>query len=190
MKLIKYSQTLEKGDYVIKLHIRHEKLEQLEKLKDLSLHVRHSLSSQTGQDVFSSYAALLKSASSKKTISERIQKNSEATFYLSSISEEKLPKGITNGHFLLGELSLFKDSDVSKVDNHRIIYQITSSSSSSHSSKKDKAISKSVTPVQSDIVSSSSTSKKEDDKLRDAIRDLQISWITKYEISLISVAKR
>ena len=172
---------MEKGDYVIKLHIRHEKIEQLEKLKDLSLHVRHSLSSQTGQDVFLNYAALLKSASSKKTISERIQKNSEATFYLGSISEDKLPKGVANGHFLLGELSLFKDSEVSKVDNHRIIYQITSSSSSSHSNKKEKAPSKPVAPapVQSDTVSSTSASKKEDDKLRDAIRDLQISWITK-----------
>ena len=86
----------------------------LEKLKDLSIHVRHAITGQINQDLFASYKALLK-GTGKKTITEVIPKNGEATFYLGPISEDKLPKGVANGHFLSGELTLFKDAQASKV---------------------------------------------------------------------------
>ena len=111
---IKYARSLEKGDYIIKLHVRHEKIEMLEKLKDLSIYVRHTISGQINQDMFASHISLLK-ASGKKTFTDLVQKNNESTFFLNVIAEDKLPKGIANGHFLSGELTLFKDSQVSKV---------------------------------------------------------------------------
>jgi len=90
--IFKYARSLDKGDYVIKLHIRHEKTELLEKLKDVSLNVRHSISGQLSQDIYTSYHGLLKGVG-KKNGAERIQKNSESTYYLNTIGEDKLPKG-------------------------------------------------------------------------------------------------
>lgn len=100
----------------MRLFIRHEKMDTLEKLKDVNLFLRRSISSSPSQDVYTSYGALLKS-SGKKTSPERIQKNSERLFYLNTIVEDKLPKGVAPGHFLSGELSFFKDSSISKVVN-------------------------------------------------------------------------
>lgn len=92
----------------------------LEKLKDISIYVRHTISGAIYQDLFSNYNALLKT-SGKKTISETIQRNNEATFFLNVIPEDKLPKGIANGHFLSGELSLYKDSQINKVVSFTLI---------------------------------------------------------------------
>lgn len=86
----------------------------LEKLKDLSIHVRHTITGQLNQDLYASYNALVK-GSGKKTVSETIPKNGEAVFFMSSIAEDKLPKGVANGHFLSGEVTLFKDAQISKV---------------------------------------------------------------------------
>jgi len=110
----KYKTSIDKGDYIIRLHIRHYDVESLEKLKDITLNVRHTLSGQLGQEFFSNYGDLLK-GSKRKGGSETIQKNTETTFYIGPIQEDKLPKGIANGHFLTGNLRLFADSSVQKV---------------------------------------------------------------------------
>lgn len=89
----KYARSLEKGDYIIKLHVRHEKIEMLEKLKELSLYVRHTISGQINQDMFASHVSLLK-ANGKKTFTDLVQKNNESSFLLNVIAEDKLPKGI------------------------------------------------------------------------------------------------
>jgi hypothetical protein len=94
--------------------VRHSKIEMLEKLKDVSIHVRHSIAGSLSQDLFSNYVTVLK-GTGKKTFTDYIQKNNETSFYLNVIPEDKLPKGIANGHYLSGELTLFKDSQISKV---------------------------------------------------------------------------
>jgi hypothetical protein len=64
----------------------------LEKLKDITLNVRHSISGQLTQDIYTSYQGLLKGVG-KKNGAERIQKDSETKYFLNTISEDKLPKG-------------------------------------------------------------------------------------------------
>lgn len=163
----------------MRLFIRHEKIETLEKLKDTTLLVRRSMSSLS-QDVYASYSSLLKSTG-KKTSPERIQKEAERVFYLAQIAEDKLPKGIASGSFLSGELTLFKDATISKVDKHRIIYQINGHGSSS--AKKQSGTTSSSGKEKTPQPSSSSTKADEpsklDEKLRESIRDVQVAHILK-----------
>lgn len=120
----KYCRTLEKGDYVVRLHIRHEKMDMVEKLKDVTLNLRHSLSSSVSQEIYTSYAGLLK-GNGKKSGAERLSKNTDSSYFLNPIADDKLPKGAANGNYLVGELSLFKDSVISKVVMHFLfIYMI------------------------------------------------------------------
>lgn len=62
--IYKYARSLEKGDYVIRLNIRHEKIESLEKLKETSLYIRHTISA-ISQDAYTSYPGLLKGTGKK-----------------------------------------------------------------------------------------------------------------------------
>ena len=112
--IYKYASTIDKGDYIVRLHVRHESVDALEKQRELSLYVRHTVSGSLGQDVFLSHNAVVRGAG-KKTGSERLLKDNEITYYVSTIADDKLPKGVANGHFLSGEISFFKDSKISKV---------------------------------------------------------------------------
>ncbi len=97
----------------VKMHIRHEKLEMLEKLKTLILYARQNLSN-IPQNIHTSYSALLKKAK-KSNIYEKLLKGQTFTLFLDSIADEKLPKSIAPGHFLKGELLLYKDSQINKI---------------------------------------------------------------------------
>lgn len=112
--IYKYASTIEKGDYIVKLFIRHDSIETLEKQKDISLYVRHTISGSLSQDIYLTHNSVIKS-SGKKSGSERLLKNNEITYYINTIPDDKLPKGAANGHFLSGDLSFFKDSNISKV---------------------------------------------------------------------------
>jgi tripeptidyl-peptidase-2 len=154
---------------VVRLFVRHEKIESLEKLKEVSLHVRNAMSGVT-QDLYTSHIGLLK-GTGKKSGSKTVQKNATATYFLHPINEDKLPKGAAAGHFLVGELSLFKDSAASKVDTHRIFYNLNNvgggaakkEKATANKSKKDDAKAK----------------KTEEEKLKEAIRDAQVPYVAK-----------
>jgi hypothetical protein len=204
--LYKYARSLDKGDYVVRLHVRHERIELLEKLKDVSLHVRHtpSGSSLLVQDVYTSMSTILKGGASKKP-TERIQKNTERSFFLAPIADDKLPKGIANGNFLIGELTLFKDAAICQVDTHRILYQINNYGGSKKNNDKQSekaaakpldnslntAVSSTVTNVSEkdaeqngSFVATSSVvaaknSNKADEKLLESIRDIKVAHILK-----------
>jgi len=104
------------------LFIRHEKIEQLEKLKALVLYTRQNVSN-TPQYMHSSYSSLLK-GSKKLNISEKIFRGETFTLFLDSIADEKLPKSIASGHFLKGELVLYKDSKISKIVNNFCLIKV------------------------------------------------------------------
>lgn len=121
LNLKKYSRSLDKGDYVIRLHVRHEKIELLEKIKDITLYVRHSISGSINQDIFTSYSGLLKGVG-KKTGAETLNKNTETTYYINTIPDDKLPKGTANGYFLSGDISFYKDASVSKIVSFSVLF--------------------------------------------------------------------
>lgn len=155
--------------------MRHEKIETLEKLKETSLYLRHSISSVT-QDVYSSQVNVMR-GSGKKASAEKIQKNTEKSYFLQPIPDDKLPKGATNGQFLSGEISFFKDSSASKVDRYKILYQINN-----HGKKVEKHGSK-----KSD--SNEPKSKSEEDKLKEAVRDTKVSYVQKIDTIFETIRK-
>jgi len=166
----------------------------LEKQKDISLYVRHTLgSSSLSSDIYLSHNSVIKS-SGKKSSQDRILKDTELTYYLSTIPDDKLPKAAANGHFLEGDLTLFKDSKLSKVDKHKIFYHINNVSSSagskkgeksSKASKKDEKCSPVIESKEANVNENSVTlpsvdiSAREDEKLKEAIRDTKVGWILK-----------
>ena len=108
----KYSKLIDKGDYCIKMHIRHEKVEMLERLKALVLYARQNIHN-IQQDIYTSYSSLLK-GSKKTNFNEKILRGQTFTIFLDSIHDEKLPKSVSSGNFLKGELG-FYDSHVNKI---------------------------------------------------------------------------
>lgn len=178
----KYSRSIEKGDYVVKLYIRHEKVEMIEKIKDVTLNLRHSLASSVSQDIYTSYAGLLKGIG-KKNGSDQVVKNTETSYYLAPLLDDKLPKGSSNGNYLVGELSFFKDQSINKVDHHRIFYQLTNCSNNTHAKKSTSKSQAKSSTESTETPSSSNTSlmtkNPDDDKLNEAIRDLRVAHVLK-----------
>ncbi len=54
-----YNARLEKGEYTLRLQVRHEKRDLLEKLKDLPVTISHKLASNVTLDAYSSHAQAL-----------------------------------------------------------------------------------------------------------------------------------
>ena len=187
--IYKYARSLDKGDYVIRLHVRHEKAELLEKLKDTYMHVRHQITGTLSQEIHASVQSILKGTSSKKVSSEKIQKNGEKSYFLAPIAEDKLPKGAASGHFLTGELSLFKEASISQVDNHRIVYFLSLNGATKDKKSTDKSAetppktaAKSLNEVTSSTLANGEKSvktKSEDDKFNEALRDIKVAHILK-----------
>ena len=168
----KYTASLEKGDYTVRLFVRHEKIEMLERLKELSLHVRNSITGVT-QDIYTSHVGLLK-GSGKKSGSRVVPRNSTVSYLFAPINDDKLPKGLAGGHFLIGELGLFKETAVNKVDNHLAYYHVNNVSTAKKESKQNNGCKSTVKVEKND-----KPKKTENEKLKEAVRDAQVSYIVK-----------
>ena len=178
----KYARSCDKGDYVVRLHVRHERMDALERLKDATLNVRHALAStgQLGQDIYTHYAGMLK-GNGKKNGAQRMARGSLVSYYLGPIGDDKLPKGIAAGHYLAGELSLFKDSAIAKCDNHRVFYMINNpaTSASANSKQKDKSDKTAASKSGGDAAAAKAAAKSDEEKLADALRDVRVAHILK-----------
>ena len=112
---------LSKGDYVIRLQVRHERKELLEKISEATLLITFKLSSSLGMDIFPSYKAAL--LNEKKLSSVVAEPPTVLPMYLAPLAVEKLAKAVPNQcSWLQGTLTTNKDERVRKVDNHRFDY--------------------------------------------------------------------
>lgn len=84
----KYSPKLEKGEYVLKLQVRHEKKDLLESYTDLPMFVSQKLSSSISLDVYSSKSQAL--LHGKKMATANCAPDTQYPIYISGISSEKL----------------------------------------------------------------------------------------------------
>jgi len=78
---------LEKGEYTIKVQVRHEKREQLERLKDVSLLIQHKLPTALTLDVYSSHQMAL-TAGKKFTVTS-LAKGATAPVYVTALPDDK-----------------------------------------------------------------------------------------------------
>ncbi|ESN96330.1 hypothetical protein HELRODRAFT_107485 [Helobdella robusta] len=110
-----YTAKLEKGDYVLKMFIRHEKRDMLERLKDTPINLHHKLPSNINLDVYPNLQQAL-IAGKKFNCSVTLHKHHSLPVYTIAIHEDKLPKGVQPGHFLTGTISFSKDENAKKVE--------------------------------------------------------------------------
>ena len=78
---------LEKGDYTVLLQVRHDKREQLEKVKSMVLLLHHKLTSPISYDLYSSWQAAL--VGGKKLNSISLQKTQMYPVFTAPIPDDK-----------------------------------------------------------------------------------------------------
>lgn len=76
-----------KGDYVVKLQVRHEKRELLEKINDLLLHITYKLTNTLSPDVYSSYNDAI--VGDKKMQSLHMNGNGSVPLFVAPIAVDK-----------------------------------------------------------------------------------------------------
>ncbi|CAG9800674.1 unnamed protein product [Chironomus riparius] len=116
---------LDKGDYVIKLQVRHEKKELLEKANEVVMQVYFKLPSSLNLDIYKSFNnAVL--AGNKKVSSFLMSSGSTKAVYVTPLLNEKITKNIIGqSSWFEGTITFVKDEMGRKVDTHAFSYIIT-----------------------------------------------------------------
>ncbi|EDV19912.1 uncharacterized protein TRIADDRAFT_61672 [Trichoplax adhaerens] len=99
-----YKVKLDKGDYILKLQVRHDKRDLLERLKNIPVLLEHKLANSVSLDVYSSQLKAL-SGGSKISNNYWLNKNNTAVLYFAPLDDDKLPKGAKPGMYLTGTIS-------------------------------------------------------------------------------------
>ncbi|KAF5299966.1 hypothetical protein FQA39_LY11339 [Lamprigera yunnana] len=161
----KYSIKLEKGDYFIKLQVRHEKKDYLEKLVDTSILLNQKLSSNITLDIYSSHSQAI--IGDKKASFGHALTSSTVPLYIATLSNDKFSAKVNNlAHFLTGTITYAKDDYGKKVDVYPIKYVLNENSKkSTKPSDKDK------TKVE---------------EYKEAVRDLKTMWLAKLDVRTAS----
>ncbi|XP_043258788.1 tripeptidyl-peptidase 2 isoform X2 [Colletes gigas] len=155
-------QKLEKGDYTLKMHVRHEKKDLLDRLTDMPLLLSQKLSNPISLDVYVSQSQAI--IGGKKMVAASIPPGHILPLYIAPMSNEsKISKGATLGSYLQGTLTFCKDDIGKKVDCHSFKYILSepTKKSSSSANKPDKE----------------KTTKW--DEYNEALRDLKCNWLGK-----------
>ncbi|XP_033096394.1 tripeptidyl-peptidase 2-like isoform X2 [Anneissia japonica] len=156
-----YTLKLEKGDYTLRLQVRHEKKEMLEKIKDMVMLIDQKLSTSFTIDTFPSILSALSGKNKFNTVN--LMAGSSVPIFIPPIPDDRLPKGATLGQILTGTMTLAK-GDLGKKDSYPFMYVLTQTPHKPTNTKPDK-----------------SKDKNKEEEYADAVRDLKISWITKLE---------
>lgn len=166
-----YSNTnfvkLEKGDYTIKLQVRHEKKDVLEKVSEAVMLATFKLSSSIVMDVYKSHNNAI--TGSKKVTNLQIPAGKSQPLYLAPLSEKVIKNVVPNCSWLEGQVVLPKDEYGKKVDVAGFQYLLIeglAKKSNGGSSAKD--------------------SKSKMDEYKESIRDLQCNWVS-FTLSSLSL---
>ncbi|XP_071798150.1 tripeptidyl-peptidase 2-like isoform X2 [Asterias amurensis] len=156
-----YTMKLDKGDYTIRLQVRHENRDLLEKLKDMVMLIDQKLSSSLSVDCFQSVTSALNGKSKFNTAT--VQAGGSVAVFIPPVPDDKLPKGASLGQMLTGTITLAKN-EPGKTDSYPFIYVLTQTPHKPHAAKAEKT-----------------KEKTKEEEFAEALRDFKISWITKLE---------
>ena len=153
---------MDKGDYVVKLQIRHESVPLLERLSDVPIHVQHKLQSSVSLTLYDSYRNAI--TDGKKFTAQTLRPHTLCPIYVTSLAE--LPKGlaISSGSFLSGHITYTKDDNRKKSENFVFKYVIDS-----EAQKKSHK----------DAKNGDNSDKPVDEQYSEALNELKISWLSK-----------
>ncbi|CAD6192072.1 unnamed protein product [Caenorhabditis auriculariae] len=160
----RYTHKLEKGEYTVQAQIRHPDDGFLEKYRDAPLLVHVKLPSPVDLPI-ANKPSIAASGKDSKYANKGLMPNQEMTIYVGSLAEDKIPKLInaSSGSYLLGEFTVLS-GDLKSADKSTVHYWLVEFSS--RPSKGLSMVTMKKTPDQNVEMS-------------DAIRDLEVSWITK-----------
>ncbi|XP_024939416.1 tripeptidyl-peptidase 2 isoform X3 [Cephus cinctus] len=153
---------LDKGDYTLKMQVRHEKKDLLEKLTEMALLLNQKLSSPITLEVYASQSQAL--VGGKKMVTASMPPGSVIPLYITPMSNEsKFSKGATLGTYLQGTITFSKDDIGKKVDCRQFKY-ILSEAAKKSNNQSSKAEKEKMTKW---------------DEYNEALRDLKCSWLAK-----------
>jgi len=158
----KWAVKLDKGEYTVRAHVRHEKRELVERFQDTSLSVSSKLSSAITLEVYASAGQAM--VGGKKAGSLLVAPGKPTPLWVAPIAgSDKHSKGATLGQYLAGTATFAKDEMGKKVDVYPFKYILPEGSK-----KKDKSKDK-------------EGKKKAEDAAayEEALRDCKISWLAK-----------
>ncbi|XP_067010836.2 tripeptidyl-peptidase 2 [Anabrus simplex] len=160
----KYQVKLEKGDYVIRMHVRHERKELLDKMTDLTLLLSQKLPATISLDIYASQTQA--TTQGKKMVGATLPPGHILPFYIAPLASDKTGKGATVGQFLSGTITYAKDDIGKKVDSYPFKYVL-------QDPPKKAAAPKVTDPKEKE--------KTKWEEYTEAVRDLKTSWLSKIE---------
>ncbi|XP_053618070.1 tripeptidyl-peptidase 2 [Plodia interpunctella] len=117
----KYSVKLEKGDYVLRLNIRHDNRSLLERLQELPVLIQQRLAQPITLDVYCSQPQAL--TGGKKFNSSSLPSGTILPVYFAPVPADKISRSnLTIGHQLTGTVTFAKDELGRKVDSYTLHY--------------------------------------------------------------------
>lgn len=154
---------LDKGEYTIKMHVRHERRELLEKIVDLPIQLVQKLQNSLSLDVYNNHHQA--TIFGKKSSNFIITPNSDLiTLNIGSLSNDKISSlKLTAGQCLSGNMLFAKDENGKKVDTYDFKYFITDSIKSKNGPK---------------LVDENKTKL---DEFNEAVCDTKLNWLIKLE---------
>ena len=154
---------LDKGDYVVKLQVRHEKKDLLEKISEAVMLVTFKLSSALSLDIYKSFNNAI--AQNKKITALPMAGGISKAIYVAPLQLEKIVKNIPSGQmsWLEGTIIYAKDDFGKKVDIYNFQYLLIEGGLKKPSNgTKD-------------------TTKSKQDEYKEGLRDFQCNQIAKLD---------
>ncbi|KAJ7392828.1 tripeptidyl-peptidase II Tpp2 [Desmophyllum pertusum] len=182
----RYSVKLEKGDYVLKLQVRHDNKDQLEKLKDTIVLIEQKLSPAITLDTHSSRLASMKSGGKFSSCTRG--PGARCPVYIMPVADDKIPKAAKPGHILKGTISYVKSEtgkkrlqlfqeDINIMSGLQFIVPATANKQNNKAAttKPEEKQFQELTIV------NSLCNFQPKQQFEEAMRDLKISWIPKLD---------
>uniref|UniRef100_UPI00358EC262 tripeptidyl-peptidase 2 isoform X3 n=1 Tax=Myxine glutinosa TaxID=7769 RepID=UPI00358EC262 len=158
-----YTLKLDKGEYTVKLQIRHDVPAELERLQELPFNVSHKLSTALSLELYSSHAQAL--LAKIKFGSIQLSAGNSQTLFITALHDDKIPKGAGPGCYITGNLTLSKSELGKKAELFHVFYHLIAPPNKNKNLNKDRE-------------------KKQDtqEDFTEALRDLKISWMLKLDL--------
>ncbi|XP_043288637.1 tripeptidyl-peptidase 2 isoform X2 [Venturia canescens] len=154
---------MEKGDYNLKMHVRHEKKDLLDRLTEMPILLSQKLASPINLDVYANQCQAI--IGGKKMVTASVPPGHVIPVYIAPISNEnKISKGATLGTYLQGTATFCKDEIGKKVDCHTFKYVLCEPGKKNNSNAKNEK---------------EKVSKW--DEYKETLRDVKCTWLAKLE---------